>query len=528
MQTSNRSVSLKNVVRIVVVLSMVFTVASMGLYQYALSTAYTGDVTEKWYTPSQEASYVVGLYNSTHYFLQNHTGYGLAAYEGYEFLSTNASAVIESCSTANTTIYFKEGQYAINNLLPVNQSGMRFIGSGWGTQFTIGTTGGFNISNTAALNDISFENIRWIDASGGSGAGTSAYGITSAMPAQMRISHFKFSGNRVDYFRKAGTIFLDLVNLEVSTIENNYFYRTTTAFIQLSAYLYECGNVWFNKNVFYFGYDAANENAIRITVNNGNSTFQSVVSNVFSHNNQWYAEASYDNSAVAWNLTLIGSYTKISSLDCQGDRYEHPATVLISTGVSSSYASDRHYFSGNDIYNTVDDSILFQLKDWTREVTIENNRIDMTGSNVSALKDYNTPSGANWTLVNKFVNNRLGTTSIFVNGSYGTVVYGNMNYNPIGYVANWKATESTVSPYNGYAATFTNLTTYTVRTCPIQFNVTGGTGINGAEGVNITICDANNYAFINNASSLYWFYMPIGYTITCVYASVPTAVVIFD
>ena len=116
MQTSKRTVSLKNVVRIVVVLSMVFTVASMGLYQYALSTVGPGEQSEQWYSPEMEATYLVGPFNSTFFFARNHTGYGLSAYEGYELVSSNDTDLIQYCVNVSSTdggkVFVKPGSYA--------------------------------------------------------------------------------------------------------------------------------------------------------------------------------------------------------------------------------------------------------------------------------------------------------------------------------------------------------------------------------------------------------------------------------
>lgn len=68
------------------------------------SGAYVGLETSPWITPPfSEASYVIGRDNSTHYYAQNHTGYGTSANKGYEFLSSNASGVWASVRTHLTT-----------------------------------------------------------------------------------------------------------------------------------------------------------------------------------------------------------------------------------------------------------------------------------------------------------------------------------------------------------------------------------------------------------------------------------------
>jgi len=102
--------------------SVVVAVSFVSVFILILSqsglSGYVGDVSTWYYTPSQESSYVIGLYNSTHYYLQNHTGYGLAAYEGYEYMSINASALFQyvftSLSSTGGTIYVKQGLYELN------------------------------------------------------------------------------------------------------------------------------------------------------------------------------------------------------------------------------------------------------------------------------------------------------------------------------------------------------------------------------------------------------------------------------
>jgi hypothetical protein len=113
---SEQKVSVKNLARIVLVLSLAFIVAGMGLYQYALSTVGPGDTTEQWFSAETEAAYLIGPYNSTFFFAKNHTGYGLAAYEGYELISTNSTDLIQYCLNITTVeggmVYVKTGAYA--------------------------------------------------------------------------------------------------------------------------------------------------------------------------------------------------------------------------------------------------------------------------------------------------------------------------------------------------------------------------------------------------------------------------------
>jgi len=58
-------------------------------------SAYIQDATQGYITqPLQEASYIIGEYNSTYYYARNHTGYGTSANKGYEMLGDNASQII--------------------------------------------------------------------------------------------------------------------------------------------------------------------------------------------------------------------------------------------------------------------------------------------------------------------------------------------------------------------------------------------------------------------------------------------------
>jgi hypothetical protein len=462
--------------------------------------------------PVGSASYIIDVSGSTYRMINQTTGQ-------VDYQSTNASAVIQPAILANTTIQFKTGNYAIDYLLPVSVSAVHFVGSGWGTEFTIGANGGFNISSATALNDISFENIRWMDSSGGTGAGLAAYGITSAMPAQQRISHFKFAGNRVDYFRKSGTIFLNLTNLEASTINNNYFAHTTTAFIDLRAYRYTSGNNQIFGNVFYAGYDAPNENIIRISCSGGNTTYYSSSGAVASWGNQFYGESSYRVSVYAWNLTIADNYASINGPNSQNDMYE-TVNPLWSNATASIYKIAGGIFANNRIYQYGSGFTCFTLSNSTYKTSIHDNYVNMTVGECF-LWDGWVSGSYQVTEYNEVYDNHF-TYAPLITGSGITRVRDNGICNPIGYVAKWKAADGNVAAYNGYASTFTNTTTYTVRTCPVYFNVTGGTG------VNITINDQAGNQMLVDSTGLFWFYLDIGWKITCTYTTAPTPTVYFD
>ena len=80
--------------------SVVLAVSLVSVFILILSqsglSGYVGDVSPWYYTPQSTYNYVIGEYNMTHFYMQNHTAYGLAAYEGYEYMSTDASLVINA------------------------------------------------------------------------------------------------------------------------------------------------------------------------------------------------------------------------------------------------------------------------------------------------------------------------------------------------------------------------------------------------------------------------------------------------
>jgi len=101
--------------------SIIFLVA----LNYAFSIPYVEDVTEPWITlPLQEASYVIGQYNSSHYYARNWTGYGTSANKGYEFLESNKTQVIQncmdSCESVGGTIFLYEVEMNTSITIPSN------------------------------------------------------------------------------------------------------------------------------------------------------------------------------------------------------------------------------------------------------------------------------------------------------------------------------------------------------------------------------------------------------------------------
>ena len=90
---------MKKTIRFIIVISLIVSLIFGSFYAgyfHALATLM-GLESDPWLTqPLQESSYIVGRYNATHYYGKNHTGYGTEANEGYEFLSTNVSDLVQS------------------------------------------------------------------------------------------------------------------------------------------------------------------------------------------------------------------------------------------------------------------------------------------------------------------------------------------------------------------------------------------------------------------------------------------------
>jgi len=82
-----KNVKLKTYLVTILLVSVIF----IGALSYTIGQPYIGDVSEVWVQPPfSEASYVVGEYNSTHYYARN------SSTGEYEWLSTNASSVINN------------------------------------------------------------------------------------------------------------------------------------------------------------------------------------------------------------------------------------------------------------------------------------------------------------------------------------------------------------------------------------------------------------------------------------------------
>jgi hypothetical protein len=74
-------------------------------------SAYIGDITELTFFPMCEATYIIGPYNSTHYYAQNGTT------GAHDCLSTNATKTMNDHVESNSKMFIKTGRYPISKLL---------------------------------------------------------------------------------------------------------------------------------------------------------------------------------------------------------------------------------------------------------------------------------------------------------------------------------------------------------------------------------------------------------------------------
>lgn len=438
--------------------------------------------------------------NSTHYFLGNGTTWK------WDYIDTNISKVIMYGAKANTTFFVKVGQYAINNLIPINKSKINFIGENWGTQFTIGASGGFNISSASLLRDISFENLWW------EGGGTAVRAITSVMPANTRIDHFVFSHNRINGVRGAGAIGLNLSNLENSEISYNTFYRTKTAHIQLSSNAYDAGNIRIEGNEFYLGYDQAGESAVKILTKKYTSPNGSFVG-VYSSANH-YLYTTY--AGYAWNLTTVeGSIYGVNLVD---DRLEG-GQLLITRPYNNTFDIINTHIQNNQIYSDVSTNYLINFGQYTHYSIVSGNNLDNAAGSKWIFMDNNTSPS---TQPNAFINNQIVTGVPLFSFSLYTVVYGNIG---VGWFPQFTVkTAGTNNIRNGanlcnWGASNNNIvskTIYTVQNNDLFFAVSGGTVSN------IKIYDPNGTLWTDLGTSTTGFLVPYKYQLNITYSSAPT------
>lgn len=120
---------------------LVATVLFVGLlgYYFGALGAYVGDVTEVWVQPPfHEASYVIGVYNSTFYYAQNSTT------GEHEFLGTNAGTIINNVidSANGGDIYLTSGTFTLpaSTGIDADQVGTHLRGSGYDTVIAVSGT----------------------------------------------------------------------------------------------------------------------------------------------------------------------------------------------------------------------------------------------------------------------------------------------------------------------------------------------------------------------------------------------------
>lgn len=426
------------------------------------------------------------------------------------FESTNASYTIDNLIQTNTTIKFMSGTFPINYLLKVDVNRIHFIGNGWGTQFTIGASGGFNISSATLLRDISFENIWW------EGGGTAIRAITSAMPTNTRIDSFVFSHNRVNNFYGTNAIGLSLCNLENSVISYNTFFRTYTAHIKLWSYKYQAGNIRVEGNEFYAGYNRANENIIQVVA----QTYDAGLGNgdvgaIYSHANHYYSNSigSGGYVSIAFNLTTIeGRIGGIHSID---DRVEGGAFIWTETA-NSTWNVNGINVKGLNVWADNAGVKLFNFDTYTKNAKILHSYLDLEGATSYYYIDNRTSS----TESNEFsFNTIIGSSATFspsrftivkgntgIYSSYTVKTSGSSNIRNGNNLCNWGASNNNIA----------NKTLYTVLNNDVYMTVSGGTV------TSIQIYDPNGNLFSNLGTSTTGFLISYKFQLNITYSSAPT------
>lgn len=498
-------VSMKKLVAFTV--CIIVLTASIGVY---FGRAVTTSPTSIWIGsglfPSGSSTYTVWVESGVNY-VKN--AYGETVNSG-----TNLSSILQPLIAQGTNFQFKVGHYDLDTLVLLNISGLRFTGENWYTYLHIGVNGGFNITSTSLLSDISFENFYWLDSGGGIGAGLSNYGITSAMEADDRIAHFTFRNNRVQYFSKDGTIFLNLTNLEVSTIEYNYFYQVTTAFIQLCSNNYNSGNNWIRNNVFYAGTVALNENGIRLTAlkNDGDG----MIAWVHIENNQIFGgTAAYRTTLLFVNLTTVEG--TIKGIDVSSNRIEY-GRIIETTCANSTWTIKNLDVHDNRI-TTTDNSVKFLSWDGnTQNSQFHNNYLQDDGSSGIWFEDNCTSSSQyNLCLDNQFVGNAQTfspSQSTWVKGNFGLGASYTIKTSGVDNIHN--AADNAVCNWGASAGALVNTTAYTVRNNDVYLNVTGGTVMS------IQIISPSGTTISTVGTSCSWVCVPVSYAFNVTWTVAPT------
>lgn len=221
-------------------------------------------------------------------------------------------------------------------------------------------------------------------------------------------------------------------------------------------------------------------------------------------------------------IVLYGNMNSVSQSFFYKNDYNG---ILIGNFGSGSTISDNRFNDDGQISSNSYYDIILQT---TYENTIVGNVFygSDTANKVKAGISFNTNGANNMTITgNSFCATSpqsFGTSPIVgVSGTGGNIVQNNVCYNPVGKVSNF-VDGSNWTPF-GTTGTITNGTTYTIWNSPIEFYVSGGTG------VSITLFDnKGNTIYITPLSGLPMpALVPVGYKVQIIYSTIPTVAVYF-
>lgn len=441
----------------------------LSYYLGAKGTAFVGLEEDPWGTqPLQEAAYIIGLYNSTHYYARNHTGYGTEANEGYEFLSDNASYVFQSTidglSSDGGTLFFKVGTYPIDYIITVDDMSITFQGEVssstiWtgGVEFNLGANGGFNITHTSFSSWVNFYDILFY----GDGATTNYPAIQYRNPSYFRHSHIERC--TFNNFLGSGVPTLDIQNWEQGVIKDSWFIGTAYAHIFYGSYNYDASNVIVENSEFSF----STNNTYGIYLN-GTGALRTYNNHYLGGGTEVYAVGVYSNAGGGILMT--------------NDRCEY--ADLFHANTTGTKSSNIHILSCGS-FVTASTSIIVDFTNVERSSVIDTmfRRGGSTGSPIG-IKTRNMGTEGKRSII---CNNHFQYSSETWYGARETMIdcanstdeiYSNAGWNPNGYIE---------TPINGTfivdnnawnVSAIANNTEYTCVQSPKNIYISGGTILN--------------------------------------------------
>jgi len=187
----------------ILTVSLLLTIISVGFlgYYFGARAGYVGDVTEVWVqSPFHEASYVVGVYNSTHYYSKNGT---TGEYEG---LSTNASAIFNACFgnlTSGGRVFAVAGTYMITVAIEMTYDSLELVGEGESTILYLANGANDNVVEITG-NDVQYCRVSDLRIDGNDGNNDAGNGIYINTPYASWDACHRLQNLRIQYTDESG------------------------------------------------------------------------------------------------------------------------------------------------------------------------------------------------------------------------------------------------------------------------------------------------------------------------------------